>query len=370
MNDLEDLVRLELRAHVDAAEARQPDEPPSVLLGALDRRIGRARLRRKWTASALSAAAIAAAISLPLALLSPGTRPLPSMALQPASVPLSDTAATPRGWAPVAYGNAQISVPPDWLVGDRPVCGRVGRGYVVLGTASTSFIVRNPRCKQASNMAAVQILPPGQGQTHHRSGYINGIPVLGVQPVARGYVSFLAPTLHVLISVRGPLGNKVLGTLTRSPFSVVLAAGPQVPVPHSWRWREFGGIQFAAPAQWRTIKSRVWNPCWAAITSPQAVKLVNATLAVYFSCSPIGPGIRPRHGVVVGGGRYVSPHRPATYECRSLQSLRTCFAMPGPGGPLELVVYVPGRAKPTVVDIGLAGNGLEARTIFESIRPG
>src|SRR5262249_52869487 len=150
-----------------------------------------------------------------------------------------------------------------------------------------SLAVRNPRCMQASNMAAIQVVPPGEGQTHRRTGQINGIPLLGVRPVARGYASFLAPTLHVLITVRGPLANKVLGTLTRSPFSVVFEAGPRLSVPHSWRWRDFGGIRFATPAQWRTIKSRVWNPCWWVMkTSTQAVKLIKATRAVAVDCVP------------------------------------------------------------------------------------
>jgi hypothetical protein len=373
MNDLEDLVRQELRAHVDAAEARQAEEPPSVLLGALDRRIRRARLRRKWTASALSAVAIAAAITIPLALLSPGTRPLVSVALPGARVPLSDTAATPRGWAPVAYGDAQISVPPDWLVGDRPACGRVGRGYVVLGTAATSLKVRNPRCKQASNMAAIQVLQAGQGQTHGQAGEINGIRVLSAPPVVRGDVSLYVPALHALVTARGPLANKVVGTLTRSASSVVLEDGPHFPVPHRWRWHDFGGIRFATPARWRTIKSRVWYPCWWVISSTEAVKLVNATRIVRFICPPppsMADAMRPSHGVVVGTGRYMTLHQPASHGCRSLHGLRACFTVPGPGSPLALAVDVPGRHKPTVVDIGLAGNGLEARTIFESIRPG
>jgi hypothetical protein len=372
MNDLEDLVRQELRAHVDAAEARQADEPPSVLLGALDRRIRRARLRRRWTASALSAGVIAAAITLPLALLSPGTRPLPSMALQPASVPLSDTAATPRGWAPVAFGNVQISVPPDWLVGYRPVCGRVGRGYVVLGTAATSLKVRNPRCKQASNMAAIQVLQAGQGQTHGQAGEINGIHVLPAPPVVHGDISLYVPALDALVTARGPLANKVVGTLTRSASSVVLMDGPHFPVPNHWRWHDFGGIRFATPAPWRTIKSRIWYPCWWVISSTDAVKLINATRTARFICPPppfMADAMRPRHGVVVGVGRYMTLHRPPGHRCRSLHGLRACFAMPGPGSPLALAVYVPGRHKPTVVEIGLAGNGLEARTIFESIQP-
>jgi hypothetical protein len=373
MNDLEDLVRRELGARVDEAEAAAAVEQPVALLADLDGRIRRARLRIRWRVSALSAVAIAAAIVLPLTLLSPGpAQTNPVLGGPGPSLPLTDTAATPTGWVPVAYGNAQISVPTDWQVSGRPVCGRVDHGYVVIGTASTSLAVRNPRCKQASNMAAIQVLPADQGQTHRRTGQINGIPLLGVRPVARGYASFLAPTLHVVITVRGPLATKVLGTLTRSPLSVVLAPGPQFPVPRSWRWHDFGGIRFATPAQWRTIKSRIWYPCWWVMTSAWAVKLIKATRAVAFHCVPppdIAGAMRPRDGVVVGAGRYAALYQPASLGCRSLHGLSACLAMPGPGRLLELAVYVPGRHKPTVVDVGLTGNGAEARTIVESIRP-
>jgi RNA polymerase sigma factor (sigma-70 family) len=372
MNDLEDLLRQELRARVDAAEARQEDEPLTVLMRGLDLRIRRARIRRRCGAAGLSAMAVGVAIAVPLALLSPaaphGNRR--GGAHHHPTLQLTDIAATPGGWATVANGDAQLSVPPTWLIAPRPVCGRVGRGYVVIGKASTSLVVRNPRCKQASNMAAIQVLPAGQRPPQGRAGEINGIRVIGARPVARGYISFYVPALHARVTARGPLANKVLGTLTRSPFSVVLEAGPRFPVPHSWRWHDFGGIRFATPARWRTIKSRLWYPCWAAITSAKAVELVNATRTTVFSCSSDpGSGMRPRHGVVVGAGQYVAPHQPARDGCRLLHGLRACFAMPGLGGVLELVVDVPGRHKPTVVDIGLKGSGLEARTIFESIGP-
>jgi len=318
MNDLEDLVRQELRSRVDAVEARQAATPLADLMNRLDQRIRRARIRRRWTTSALGAVAVAAAITIPLTSLSPGTRIMPNVALPAASVQLSDTSATPKGWVPVAFGAVQISVPADWRVGSRP-CDRAAQGYVVIGTASTPLAVRNPRCKRAANVAVIRVLPLGQGRTHRRTGYINRIPLLGIRPVARGYASYLAPTLHALISVRGPLSNKVLGALTRSPFSVVLEAGPRIPVPDSWRWHDFGGIRFAAPPQWRTIKSRLWNPCWATISSTRAVKLIKANGTALIDCSDLGGGITPRSGVVIGAGQYVAPHRPAEYGCRSLR---------------------------------------------------
>lgn len=371
MNDLEELLREELRARVAAAEA---DRGPAVLLTGLEQRIRWTRLRRRRTGAALSAAAVAAAIALPLALLSPVTPGRVGPVTRGRAVPLTDTSVTPRGWAPVAYGNVQVSVPADWRVASRPVCGHTSHGYVVLGTTSTSLAVRNPRCKQAANMVAIQVLPKGQGHTRRRTGQINGIPLLGVRPLVRGSETFLAPTMHVLITARGPLANKVLGTLTRSPLSVVLAPGPRFPVPASWRWHDFGGIKFAAPGAWRVVRSRLWFTCWDVVYPALSVELVTASRRVLMSCSvprDIAGVLRPSQGVAVGFGRYASLYDAASeVGCRRLHGLRACFYWPSLGRPLELAVLVPGRDKPTVLDVGLAGNGAEARTIVESIRPG
>ena len=144
MNDVEELLREEMRARVAAAEARQADETPLMLLGRLDRRIRRARLRRRWGTAGLSAVAIGVAIALPLALFSPGYR---SSGAPHPTVPLTDTAATPSGWAPVAYGNAQISVPADWRVSRGPVCEAGGRIRPRTSLSrSGSIRIPRPRC--------------------------------------------------------------------------------------------------------------------------------------------------------------------------------------------------------------------------------
>jgi hypothetical protein len=245
---------------------------------------------------------------------------------------------------------------------------------VVIGPASTNLTVRNPRCKQARNMAAIQVLPKGEGHTRRMTGQINGIPLLGMRPVARGFATFLAPTLHVLITARGPLANQVFATLTRSPLSVVLASGPQAMVPPGWRWHDFGGIRLAAPRAWRVLRSNLWFTCWDVVYPALSVELVTASRRVLMSCSvprDIAGFLRPSHGVAVGFGRYAGLYDTSSeIGCRQMHGLRACLYWPGPGRPLELAVFVPGQGKPTVVDVGLRGTGLEARTIVESIRPG
>jgi len=131
-----------------------------------------ARLRRRWKAAALGAVVIAAAVALPVTLLSQRQNAGGGLVAR-----LTDTAATPPGWVPVAHGDAEISVPADWRVSTRPVCGRVGLGYVVLGTRSTSLLVRNPRCRQAANMAAILREPRIGGHPAGTASVINGIRV-------------------------------------------------------------------------------------------------------------------------------------------------------------------------------------------------
>jgi hypothetical protein len=38
------------------------------------------------------------------------------------------------------------------------------------------------------------------------------------------------------------------------------------------------------------------------------------------------------------------------------------------GGVVELIVAVPGRSRPTLVEVGLAGNGRVARAVLDSLQ--
>jgi len=55
-------------------------------------------------------------------------------------------------------------------------------------------------------------------------------------------------------------------------------------------------------------------------------------------------------------------------DCLNLDGLRGCATNITYGGVFKLVVAVPGRVRPTLVEIGLAGNGMTARTILYSLR--
>jgi len=74
-------------------------------------------------------------------------------------------------------------------------------------------------------------------------------------------------------------------------------------------------------------------------------------------------------GMIAGAGPSGRPGQPGYDGCRLLHGLRACYwASVYNGGLLNVAVFVPGRQRATLIEIGL-GNGAVARTIFDSIRP-
>jgi hypothetical protein len=374
MNDIEDLVREEMRARVAAAEAEAAGDEqagqPTALLGRLNRRIRQARLRRGWAASVLSAAAIAAAVALPLALLSPGSVSRVGPTTHGSGAPLTDTAVTPSGWSPVAYGDAQISVPSSWYLqfsGAIACSGGVHR-MLVFGPARGKYISPPLTCGMTASGAAIGTIPAPIARGH-LTGKVNGIGVIRVSD-ARGYLIFLVPALHVRVIARGPLASRVLATLTQSPLSVVLARGRPFPVPSRWRWHDFRGIRFAAPASWGLVRNGHWGcPPFIARATVNLIPAANSQRPRCPLELPTAGLVTGRNGVIAGAGSYGGPDSSGYDGCRVLHGLRACYVAEDVDELLIVSVFGPGRDRATLVEIGLAGNGAVARTIFDSIGP-
>ena len=78
----------------------------------------------------------------------------------------------------------------------------------------------------------------------------------------------------------------------------------------------------------------------------------------------------PRNGVQVDSGLRTEPNVTPAFSphCLQLHGLTACPATSPAYSILVLKVTVPGRAKPVFVSVGLAGNGVVARTILYSLR--
>ena len=170
---------------------------------------------------------------------------------------------------------------------------------------------------------------------------------------------------------------RVIDTLTRSPRSVALAKGPAPPVPSYWRSVTFAGMRFLGSS----LLARRANPGnvanWTKPATPpgatfsqSAVTLSTDTRPIEFPSCPYIPPIpkHPSDGVQVDSGLRVEPmHLSFSAHCLDLHGLTACPASSPGYSILVLRVTVPGRIKPVFVSIGLAGNGMIARTILYSL---
>ena len=278
-----------------------------------------------------------------------------------------DLAATPVGWVPVDYGDAQVSVPPTWsdvLSGCAP-----SRPTVVLDVGSYYG------CPPSSKENFIQLLRPA---TFAYSGKASSTMVNGIKVSFGAGGRFLfAPSLGLTVTTSGAVPTstaiRVLHTLTYSPRAVALAPNPAPPVPTSWHRVTFGGLSIAVPSSW-PVRRTDGVGCEPFV--PVAVTLDAGTSVVGGNClNDNGQYIvmSSTDGLVVDPGPYGPLADDNSFvACRTIGSLSVCPANSYLGDAyydvLVLAVHVRGRTQPVAVDIGLAGNGMVARTIFDSMR--
>jgi hypothetical protein len=281
-------------------------------------------------------------------------------------------------WSPVPYRNAELSVPGSWLVEtyQHAWCGDPQSGGMIFA----GIRPHNPGrgCHLPASLA--WILPAGhipRGTRHRKpTAVINGIPVYR-EPSGQGSVVYLVPDLDVRVGARGPRQQSVLSTLRRSTLSVVTRRGAVAKVPGNWTWRRFGGVEFATPESWPQRRADQWATCGTGL-EPRTLLLVKATKpAARLPCPypiPLASAERARPGLTVVTGKYAASSVSQTYgRCKARNGARICLAsVTGKGGSYSGVLIFsvarPHRHARTFVLLGLAGSGVRARAVFDSIR--
>ena len=293
-------------------------------------------------------------------------------------LPAVDLSATPAGWVPVAFGNAQVSVPSTWwvLYNSPPCPSGSPPGEVFVNPLPGVF-----HCPAETSPGPSTTVRFGPPTSPHST-------VLGHPEVINGIFaylyptgsprSYLVPSLGVEITVDGPLGQRVLHTLTWSPRSVVLAPGSLPAIPSSWRYVSFAGLRFSVPANWPITRTQV-TPGLGAMCQRQGVAFSGTTVTLSTDrhpllvvLCPLFPSTPqpPENGVQVDSGLRTEPTVTLSLSahCLDLHGLTACPATSPTYSILVLRVNVPGRDKPVFVSIGLVGNGMVARTILDSLR--
>ena len=293
------------------------------------------------------------------------------------ALPAVDFLTTPAGWVPVAFGNAEVSVPPTWWVlYNSPPCPTGSPpGEVFVNPPPGVFAC--PLETAPGPSTTVRFGPP---TSPHSTvlGHPEVINDIFVYPYPTGpQSSYLVPSLGVEITVDGPLGQRVLHTLTWSPRSVVLAPGSSPAIPSSWQQVTFAGLRFSAPANWPVNRTQV-TPGLGAICGEQGVAFWDTSVTLSTDARPLlrppCPLIRPtpqqpENGVQVDSGLRTESTVTLSLSahCLVLHGLTSCPATAPAYSILVLRVNVPGRDKPVFVSIGLTGNGMVARTILDSV---
>lgn len=359
------------------------DDPPLRLRGSM-RSVRSLRVLCLITVALLGAACTSAAVSTTTS--SPTmTTTAPRHSSPTVAVDLS---ATPTGWLPVAYGDAQVSVPGLFTVIylANGLCQvEMPAGMLVVGApvgsygceASRTYYV-HPTLMSIKSEGASR---PTASETRQT---INGITVFAVPGRLRvnavSLFTYDVPSLGVEIIAGGPLARRVLATLTRSPRTVALASGPAPSVPSGWHTVAFSGLRFEAPLSWPVTETAVIGDnlgplcgrLGVAFTNPEVTLSTDRRRFPIVSClaSPDWPR-QPDDGVEVDAGNFSSNLPVAlsfSRNCLHISGLTACPATSPSYSILFLKVTVPGRVTPDLVSIGLAGSGLVARTILYSLR--
>jgi hypothetical protein len=290
------------------------------------------------------------------------------------SVPEVDPAATPKGWDPVDFGEAQISVPPSWVISLDPCFFLQPAGTAYLRLANSPSYNCPPKSQDEVDLLPLPV--PAPNTRTELAHEIHGLDLYSASPDAPGDTAWLAPSLRVELILKGPLSTRVLDTITLSP-RVVALAGPErspPPVPSSWHRVSFGGISVAVPPSWPVETSSDWSfgcsPLDLTITTSSVVMnsgVESGTPAC--TGTPFHRIPLPKDGVVIDPGPYGPlPGDSGFGTCIHVSSVTACPTTSDIYGALVLELHTPSRIKPVAIDIGLAGDGVIAQTILDSIR--
>lgn len=353
-----------------------------------DRAARRTRRGGRAAAIAVAAAALtAAAVLAPAgcARSSPGAEPPAPPAAPPAARIsrngpegglLTSESGAPSGWAPVAYRRAQLSVPGSWLVQSPQRFWCIPRSPGMIFAGSRPVAPGGAGCGLPASLAWIRPAGPIPPGIRHRrpTAVIHGLPVYR-QPGGPGSVQYLVPDLGVRAGARGPLARRVLGTLTRSPLSVVLRRGPAGPVPASWIWHRSRGVRFAAPRSWSLQREHQWATCGTGLVPGRLLLIDAARPPARLPCPapfPTAAAEQARPGLTVVTGKYAATSVGGDFAaCQVQRGVRICLApVTGPGGfSSGVLIFSASRPhrSPAFFLLGLCGSGARARAILGSV---
>jgi hypothetical protein len=339
---------------------------------------GRVVRRRRPLALAVAGVSLAAVLVAALVVANrngSGVRPTPRPAT---GAPMVDTALTPKGWLPIDSGSVQISVPASWQLTEsycspapaKPLPAAASLVLLAIPQGHLAFSCAAP----AAGIRQVANTPAGYGRLPQTT--VNGIPVVAGPQV---YTRYYLPALHAAVFASGPLASRILRTLTYSPRAVALSVSrPLARIPVTWKRASSGGLSIAVPRSWPVRSETIYGGFWCTAVHEQQP----GQWGVWFDSdtepfvgSPVCvPDTYPNTRWWSIDGIRVDAHPALAGDpsgpllpCHRSAGLEVC-PLAWPDFDVLLVrVSGPTLPRPEIVEVGLSGAGVTARTILGSL---
>jgi hypothetical protein len=228
-------------------------------------------------------------------------------------LPVADLSAVATPWVPVAYGDAQVSIPSSFAVlypSGSALCAP-GSPPGVLYVAPTPVIERGSSCPTGAHRTLVSVIETRQVPPRYARAKpiaLNGVTIyLGPFDKLLASYTYYAPSLGVEVTAEGPMAQRIINTLMPSPRARALASAIAPSVAASWQSVSFTGLRFSVPADWPVERTGTWNLCGPVqIAIAQVVTLDTDRKFLALPCpAPLAVPVPPSGGVRVDTGRQI-----------------------------------------------------------------
>ena len=278
-----------------------------------------------------------------------------------AGLPVVDTTATPKGWVPVDYGDAQVSVPASFSVvyrGQYPCDVQTQVGTLFVGSSPNTACLTSPR--NANTTVVYLRLQRFPSEYLHLEDSVvrNALRLYGLE--LNGVFGYYSPLLGAVVASAGPLAQQVINTITASPRAIRPRRRSYtdhlsvVADDHLRRSQAVGAIPMdRKPYHARTmgLGDICRAPTALAFFSTQVTLSSDAQKLIIPFCPRSGDSPQPpANGLQIDSGLQTEPLVSLSFSrCWSVRGLTVCPASSPAYSILVLKVTVPGRSKPVFV---------------------
>jgi hypothetical protein len=266
---------------------------------------------------------------------------------------------------PVVYWNAEITVPSTWTVFGSGASGCSLSTVNVLVGGTKLQCEKHTQPPGILTFGAITVTDLGTTYTVHMHGLAALVSTLHG---SCGGELITVRSLRVQLRLCGVKLSGVVDSIRTAPRAAVVASGPQLTTPSSWRWTTLDGLRFATPSNW-PIDKRLDVGCPWLDDYSDAPRLVLVRLSSVDASCPVPVRAQTRSDSLIVGGRTeqdVAPVQSLTINGVRFEVFRDQYI--DTTGVLDLQATTPIGKTFVRITFGASDNGRIGREILDSMR--